>query len=305
MTIHDKKSCVKKGDKVLVDRKDDIIKAEAALAEASAALAEAVKQEKDEEKKHADAEAGFITLFISGTGHMSKCRIQVAVVAQYGLFRVLLGSTNIKSKTPETESEVNAEFIIRMNTDPELRKQFNICTMHKYDTENPVYIKAREQLLSMVANMYINTVGTLEGPTAFNNAVFNAEYIVRMNTDIELRKQFNICTMYEHDTENPIYIKAREQILNIGEDISKNIYDNIGQVSVNVVDRVNKYTVDTGPGGSSKGPCSIPGIIGCASAAASVEYGEPWYPTGSSDGIAPWPTTLASQSIWRAKIVIF
>ena len=43
--------------------------------------------------------------------------------------------------------------------------------------------------------------------------------IVRMNTDTELRKQFNICTMYKHDTENPIYIKAREQILNIRENI--------------------------------------------------------------------------------------
>ena len=90
---YDKKSCVKKGgEKVLVDRKDDITKAKAALDEASAALAEAVKQEKDEEKKHADAEAGFITLYISGTGHMSKCRIPVAVVAQYGLFHVLFGT---------------------------------------------------------------------------------------------------------------------------------------------------------------------------------------------------------------------
>jgi hypothetical protein len=30
---------------------------------------------------------------------------------------------------------------------------------------------------------------------------------------------------------------------------------------------------DTGPGGSSKGPCAIAGMFGCAAAAASVEYG--------------------------------
>jgi hypothetical protein len=30
---------------------------------------------------------------------------------------------------------------------------------------------------------------------------------------------------------------------------------------------------DTGPGGSSKGPCAIAGMFGCAPAAASEEYG--------------------------------
>ncbi len=108
-----------------------------------------------------------------------------------------------------TEADVNAEFIVRMGTNSELRKQFSICTIYKYNTENPIYIKARAQLLSIVENLYKNTVGTGEGPADINKA---AEYIIRMNTDIELRKQFNICIMYKHDTENLIYIKAREQI---------------------------------------------------------------------------------------------
>ena len=90
---YDKKSCLKKGrEKVLVDHNDDVIKAQAAFDKASAALANAEKQEKDEEKKRADEEARFITIFISDTGYMSKCRIPVAVVAQYGLFHVLFGT---------------------------------------------------------------------------------------------------------------------------------------------------------------------------------------------------------------------
>eukprot|EP00285_Hemiselmis_virescens_P015396 CAMPEP_0173392110 /NCGR_PEP_ID=MMETSP1356-20130122/18765_1 /TAXON_ID=77927 ORGANISM="Hemiselmis virescens, Strain PCC157" /NCGR_SAMPLE_ID=MMETSP1356 /ASSEMBLY_ACC=CAM_ASM_000847 /LENGTH=69 /DNA_ID=CAMNT_0014349829 /DNA_START=13 /DNA_END=222 /DNA_ORIENTATION=- len=50
---------------------------------------------------------------------------------------------------------------------------------------------------------------------------------------------------------------------------------------------------DTGPGGSSKGGCAIAGMMGCAPAAASEEYGSPWYPTDGA-GIAPWPTTMSS-----------
>jgi hypothetical protein len=225
-------------------------------------------------------------------GLVSKCRIPTAAVAQRGLFRILLVPAEL------TEADINAEFIARMGTNSELRKQFSICTTYKYNTENPLYIKARAQLLSIVENLYKNTVGTGEGPAEINKA---AEYIVRMNTDTELRKQFNICIMYEHDTENPIYIKAREQILLIAENIRKNINDNIGQVSV--VDTLNKETVaafltvyaggDTGPGGSAKGPCAIPGMFGCAPAAASAEYGAPWYPSDGA-GIAPWPIYLAS-----------
>ena len=45
------------------------------------------------EKKRVDAEAGFITLVISGAGGLvSKCRIPIAAVAQRGLFRILIGS---------------------------------------------------------------------------------------------------------------------------------------------------------------------------------------------------------------------
>ena len=73
---------------------DDVNKVRAKLDEATAALAEATKQEKDEEKKQADAEAGFIMFVVSSAslGLVSKCRIPTAAVAQRGLFRILLGS---------------------------------------------------------------------------------------------------------------------------------------------------------------------------------------------------------------------
>ncbi len=81
-------SCDKK------NRNEDAVKlAKAKLDEVTAALAEATKQEKDEEKKHADAEAGFIMFVVSSTalGLVSRCRIPTAAVAQRG-FRILLGS---------------------------------------------------------------------------------------------------------------------------------------------------------------------------------------------------------------------
>ncbi len=58
-----------------------------------AAFEEDVKQESDTEKKHADAEAGFITFVVSSSalGLVSKCRIPVGAVVQRGLFRILLG----------------------------------------------------------------------------------------------------------------------------------------------------------------------------------------------------------------------
>ena len=60
-------------------------------------LAEATKQENDTEKKHADAEAGFIMCAVSSaaSGLVSRCRIPTAAVAQRGLFRILLGSSGV------------------------------------------------------------------------------------------------------------------------------------------------------------------------------------------------------------------
>ena len=65
--------------------------------DAKAALAAATKQERDEEKKHADAEAGFIMFVVSSaaSGLVSKCRIPTAAVAQRGLFRILIGSSGV------------------------------------------------------------------------------------------------------------------------------------------------------------------------------------------------------------------
>ena len=77
------------------DKKNRAVKlAQAKLDEVTATLAEATKQEQDEEKKHADAEAGFIMFVVSSEalGLVSRCRIPTAAVAQRGLFRILLGS---------------------------------------------------------------------------------------------------------------------------------------------------------------------------------------------------------------------
>ncbi len=76
---------------------DDVNKAKASLDEANAALAEVTKQEADEEKKHADTDAGIIMFVISSAalGLVSKCRIPTVAVAQRGLFRILLGSTEV------------------------------------------------------------------------------------------------------------------------------------------------------------------------------------------------------------------
>ncbi len=58
-------------------------------AEANAAIAAAEKQKADAEKKRADVVLFEIT---GANGLVSKCRIPTAVVAQRGLFRILLGS---------------------------------------------------------------------------------------------------------------------------------------------------------------------------------------------------------------------
>ena len=89
---YDKKSCAKKGYDKVLDRKDDIINAKAVLDKATSALAEVIKQDKEEEKKHADTEAEFIAVVISGTGYMSKCHVPTAAVAQYGLYTILFGT---------------------------------------------------------------------------------------------------------------------------------------------------------------------------------------------------------------------
>jgi hypothetical protein len=79
---------------------DDVNKAKDNLDAAAAALAEVTKQEQDENKKHADTEAGFIMFVVSSEalGLVSKCRIPTAAVAQRGLFRILLGSGAAVSK---------------------------------------------------------------------------------------------------------------------------------------------------------------------------------------------------------------
>jgi hypothetical protein len=75
--------------------------------DASAALDEDNKQEADAKKKHADAEAGFITFVVSSAVLVSKCRIPTVAVAQRGLFRILVGSgvTDIQSKNMEWPNE--------------------------------------------------------------------------------------------------------------------------------------------------------------------------------------------------------
>ena len=83
--------------------------ARASLANAEAAVAAATKQEQDEKKKHADAEAGFIMFVVSSAafGLVSKCRIPTAAVAQRGLLRIPVGSgvTDIQSKNMEWPNE--------------------------------------------------------------------------------------------------------------------------------------------------------------------------------------------------------
>jgi hypothetical protein len=88
--------------------KDDILKrlqyaksAQDAYEKQEVALDAATQQETDAEKKHADAEADFITFVISGAGGLvSKCRIPVGAVATRGLFRILLGTvSDVKSKS--------------------------------------------------------------------------------------------------------------------------------------------------------------------------------------------------------------
>ena len=73
---------------------DDVNKAKASLDNATAALAKFTKQEAEEEKKHVDAEAEFITVVISiaASGPVSRCHTPIAAVARYGLFRMLLGT---------------------------------------------------------------------------------------------------------------------------------------------------------------------------------------------------------------------
>ena len=73
---------------------DDVNKAQASLDKATAALAKFTKQEAEEEKKHVDAEAEFITVVISiaASGPVSRCHTPIAAVARYGLFRMLLGT---------------------------------------------------------------------------------------------------------------------------------------------------------------------------------------------------------------------
>ncbi|KAJ1491470.1 hypothetical protein T484DRAFT_1933231 [Baffinella frigidus] len=57
--------------------------------------------------------------------------------------------------------------------------------------------------------------------------------------------------------------------------------------------QAGRHAGDTGPGGSSKGPCAIAGMFGCTSAGSTEEYGQPWFPSDAS-GAAPWPTTRDS-----------
>jgi hypothetical protein len=85
----------------------DVKLAQAKLDEVTAALAEATKQEQDEEKKHADAEAGFIMFVVSSAtlGLVSKCRIPTTAVAQRGLFRILLGSSGAPSGIEDVQSK--------------------------------------------------------------------------------------------------------------------------------------------------------------------------------------------------------
>jgi hypothetical protein len=82
-----------------IRKEDAVSKTKAKLDEVTAALAEATKQEQDEEKKHADAEAGFIMFVVSSEalGIVSRCRFHpaTAAVAQRGLFRILLGSGDV------------------------------------------------------------------------------------------------------------------------------------------------------------------------------------------------------------------
>ena len=60
---------------------------------------------------------------------------------------------------------------------------------------------------------------------------------------------------------------------------------------------------DTGARGSSKGPCAIAGMFGCAPAAASEEYGSPWYPRFSSLRIVAITAVCFSLSVEAAPIV--
>jgi hypothetical protein len=89
--------------KTIEQLKTDLAAATKEKADADAALVVAEKQKAEAEKKRVDAEAGFITLVISGAGGLvSKCRIPIAAVAQLGLFRILCGVTvtNITYNAP-------------------------------------------------------------------------------------------------------------------------------------------------------------------------------------------------------------
>ena len=93
------------------DKKNRAVKlAQAKLDEVTAALAEATKQEQDEEKKRADAEAGFIMFVVSSAalGLVSKCRIPTAAVAQRGLFRILLGSSGDDNRSRSRDHVVDS-----------------------------------------------------------------------------------------------------------------------------------------------------------------------------------------------------
>jgi hypothetical protein len=83
-------------------------------------LAEATKQENDTEKKHADAEAGFIMCAVSSaaSGLVSRCRIPTAAVAQRGLFRILLGSS--QQVTDSTSKDI---IYVRSNNDTPILDQ--------------------------------------------------------------------------------------------------------------------------------------------------------------------------------------
>ena len=59
-------------------------------ADADAAIAAAEKQTADEEKRRADV---VLFEFPGANGHVARCRIPTAAVAERGLFRILLGSS--------------------------------------------------------------------------------------------------------------------------------------------------------------------------------------------------------------------
>ena len=95
--------CRLKKMKTIEQLKTDLAAATKEKADADAALVVAEKQKAEAEKKRVDAEAGFITFVISGAGGLvSKCRIPIAAVIQRGVFRILLGSSEISNITQKS-----------------------------------------------------------------------------------------------------------------------------------------------------------------------------------------------------------